>query len=311
MRRGQCRLAHACACQCLTDAQDGCLGVAAEAEGVREASAQGHDVLQGTAQLHPRDVVGGLDAEVVRLEQPLPRQRMGRDLTANGSLAELALSHLACDVCARQHSNVSTWQGRSNVVRDAPQAGGVNVHVDSLDQADDLQASVVDCRRRVTRAHYSSCRRQCSSHCGQDASEELVWQHAHDARRTCNRLRYVGDLQRHACPAYTASGQMGPHAHRYRHARACAWRRTARTLAGSGCPGRYLMFTCSVLMTSESLRPAYLQHPACMPHAGDRSSRNCRFSGRCKARAHLSPNAGGSSSSNTHMRIFCTGIQYQ
>lgn len=82
---------------------DSRLGVVAQLEAINEASAAGHDVLEGTANLHGISIVHDHHAEVVRLEQIAQNLAILLVRAADCRFAEVALSHLVGQVGAHQH----------------------------------------------------------------------------------------------------------------------------------------------------------------------------------------------------------------
>mmetsp|Transcript_26239 Transcript_26239/g.69568 ORF Transcript_26239/g.69568 Transcript_26239/m.69568 type:complete len:435 (-) Transcript_26239:82-1386(-) len=85
------------------DPDDRRLRVAAEPETVREARAQGDDVLERTAQLGAGDVGARRHGEVGRVEELAPLEALGRVRAADRRLSEVALGHLVRHVGAHQH----------------------------------------------------------------------------------------------------------------------------------------------------------------------------------------------------------------
>mmetsp|Transcript_31235 Transcript_31235/g.97990 ORF Transcript_31235/g.97990 Transcript_31235/m.97990 type:complete len:324 (+) Transcript_31235:227-1198(+) len=117
------------------DADERSLGVPSEPESVAEADAQGHDVLERTAELHPGDVAHGADPERGSVEELHEHVRIPLGgLNAERGLAELPLGDLPGDVGAHENRHVVAQRLPENVGAQA-QISALQFQA-SLDQAD-------------------------------------------------------------------------------------------------------------------------------------------------------------------------------
>ena len=91
------------------DAHDRGLGVAAEAEAVAEAGAEGHDVLERAAELDAGHVRDRLYPKRRPIEQQPPRRRSSGIGAADGGLAELVLGHLVRGAAAADAQGCKLW----------------------------------------------------------------------------------------------------------------------------------------------------------------------------------------------------------
>lgn len=121
-----------------TNAHDSGLGVVTPAKTIAEASANGHNVLQGTTQADTGHVLNKTHAEVGRVEQLVPDLRglATAGPVADRGLREFVTGHLVGDVGTAQRRARNIERVLDDVGNDANLA---LVHIHALDHGDGLR----------------------------------------------------------------------------------------------------------------------------------------------------------------------------